>query len=103
MLSGSTATVMVGGHTHIQMLRRYEEGYLVNVGSVGLPGVNAGSPELPNNHDVHWAEYGLLSLNAGRLSIDLRRLPLDMAAVLQAGAHSSTPHQEWWMQKWENG
>ena len=102
MLADSTATVMVGGHTHIQMLRRYEESCLVNVGSVGLPGVNAGSPELPNNHDVHWAEYGLLSLDAGRLSIDLRRLPLDMAAVLHAGAHSSMPHREWWMQKWEN-
>lgn len=102
MLAGSAATVMVGGHTHIQMLRRYEDMYLVNVGSVGLPGVNAGSPELPSNRHVHWAEYGLLDLEAGRLSIDLRRLPLDMTAVLHAGTRSGMPHREWWMQKWEN-
>lgn len=102
MLAGSTATVMVGGHTHIQMLRRYEDGYLVNVGSVGLPGVNAGSPELPDNHHVHWAEYGLVDLEAGRLSIDLRRIPLNMTAVLQAGAGSGMPHGDWWMQKWEH-
>jgi len=100
MLAGSAATVMVGGHTHIQMLRRYEDRHLVNVGSVGLPGVNAGSPELPENRHVHWAEYGLLTLEGGHLSIDLRRTPLNMPAVLQAGACSGMPHLEWWMQKW---
>ncbi len=102
MLAGFAATVMVGGHTHIQMIRRYEDAYLVNVGSVGLPGVNAGSPELPDNQHVHWAEYGVLSSESGRLSIELRRIPLDMAAVLQAGTHSGMPHIEWWLQKWEN-
>lgn len=102
MLAGSAATVMVGGHTHIQMIRRYEDAYLVNVGSVGLPGVNAGSPELPSNQHVHWAEYGVLSIESGRLSIDLRRTPLDMSAVLRAGASSGMPHAEWWLQRWEN-
>lgn len=102
MLAGFAATVMVGGHTHIQMIRRYEDAYLVNVGSVGLPGVNAGSSELPSNRHVHWAEYGVLSIESARLSIDLRRTPLDMSAVLKAGASSGMPHIEWWMQKWEN-
>lgn len=102
MLAGSAATVMVGGHTHIQMIRRYEDAYLVNVGSVGLPGVNAGSPELPSNQHVHWAEYGVLSSESGRLSIELRRIPLDMTAVLKAGAYSGMPHVAWWLQKWEN-
>lgn len=78
------------------MIRRYEDAYLVNVGSVGLPGVN------PGNQHVHWAEYGVLSSASGRLSIELRRIPLDMTAVLQAGTHSGMPHIEWWMQKWEN-
>ncbi len=102
MLAGSAATVMVGGHTHIQMIRRYEDAYLVNVGSVGLPSVNAGSPELPSNQHVHWAEYGVLSTESGRLSIDLCRTPLDMSAVLQAGTTSGMPHMGWWIQKWEN-
>jgi predicted phosphodiesterase len=101
MLAGFSAAVMVGGHTHIQMIRRYEDAHLVNVGSIGLPGVNAGSPELPYNRHVHWAEYGMLSIESERLSIDLRRAPLDMAAVLQAARRSEMPHVEWWMQKWE--
>ncbi len=102
MLDGSMAAVMVGGHTHIQMIRRYEDAYLVNVGSVGLPGVNAGSPELPKNHHVHWAEYGMLSIESGRLSIDLRRTPLDMVSVFHTGTSSNMPHTEWWLQTWEN-
>ena len=101
MLAGFSAPVMVGGHTHIQMLRRYEESVLINVGSVGLPGVNAGSPALPMNHNVHWAEYGVLSVQHGRLSIDLRHTPLDMAALLQEARHSHMPHLDWWTQKWE--
>lgn len=101
MLAGSAATVMVGGHTHIQMIRRYEDAYLVNVGSVGLPGVNAGGPELPSNHHVRWAEYGALSVESGRLSIDLRRIPLDLTAVRKAGTDSGMPHLEWWTQTWD--
>jgi putative phosphoesterase len=101
MLAGHAATVMVGGHTHVQMIRRYEDAYLVNVGSVGLPGGTAGSPELPRNQHVQWAEYGVLSVVSGRLSIDLRRTPLDMAAVLSAGRRSGMPHVEWWLQTWE--
>jgi predicted phosphodiesterase len=103
MLAGSSATVMVGGHTHIQMIRRYEESFFVNAGSVGLPGVNAGSPALPVNRRVRWAEYGVLSIEHGRLSIDLRRTPLDLLALLEAGRNSGMPHFEWWAQKWDRG
>ncbi len=101
MLAGYSATVHVGGHTHIQMMRRYKDAHLINVGSIGLPGVNAGSPELPMNRHVHWAEYGILSVEQGRLSIDLRRTPLNMATLLEAARHSGMPHIEWWMQKWD--
>jgi predicted phosphodiesterase len=101
MLAGFSATVMAGGHTHIQMIRRYEDSHLVNIGSVGLPGVNAGSSELPINHAVSWAEYGVLSVEHGRLSIDLRRTPLDVATMLQEAQHTRMPHLDWWMQKWK--
>jgi predicted phosphodiesterase len=101
MLGGHSATVMVGGHTHIQMVRRYEDSYLVNVGSIGLAGITAGGPDLPTNRHVRWAEYGVLCIEHGRLSIELRRTPLDMDAVLQAGRSSSMPHVEWWMSTWE--
>jgi predicted phosphodiesterase len=101
MLAGYSATVLVGGHTHIQMLRRYQDAHLINVGSIGLPGVNAGRPELPMNRHVHWAEYGVLSVEQGRLSIDLRRTPLNLATLLEAGRSSDMPYLEWWIQKWD--
>lgn len=100
MLSGYSATVFAGGHTHIQMIRRYQDAHIVNVGSIGLPGVNAGSPELPDNHHVHWAEYGVLSVERGRLSIDLRRTPLNMVTLLDAARNSGMPYLEWWIDKW---
>jgi len=100
MLAGYSAAVLVGGHTHIQMLRRYQDAHLINVGSIGLAGVNAGSPELPMNRHVHWAEYGVLSVEKGRLSIDLRRTPVNVAAVLEAGRSSGMPYLDWWIQKW---
>lgn len=37
MLDGSTADVLAGGHTHIQMMRRHRGMLLVNTGSVGAP------------------------------------------------------------------
>jgi predicted phosphodiesterase len=102
MLAGYSAAVYVGGHTHIQMLRRYQDAHIVNVGSIGLPGVNAGDPALAENRHVHWAEYGVLSIEQGRLSIDLRRTPLDIATLLEVGRNSGMPYLEWWIQKWDN-
>lgn len=100
MLAGRSVSVLVGGHTHIQLIRRYQDAHLVNVGSIGLPGVNAGGPDLPMNHRVHWAEYGVVSVEGGRLSIELRRTPLDMPAVLAAAHASTMPHLAWWLGKW---
>ena len=100
-LRGFSATIMVGGHTHIQMVRRYEDSIIVNVGSIGLPGVNAGDPALPMNHNVRWAEYGILDVVGERVSIDLRRTSLDVATLLQEAQRSSMPHLNWWREKWD--
>jgi len=37
LLAGRTADIMVGGHTHVQMIRRHRAITLVNPGSVGQP------------------------------------------------------------------
>lgn len=100
MLDGHSASVMVGGHTHIQMVRRYKDSFLINTGSVGLPGVNAGGKELTKNNDVHWAEYAILGVEGDRLSIDLRRMDLDLPALFSAARGSDMPNLDWWLQKW---
>ncbi len=100
MLDGREAAILAGGHTHVQLLRRYGDAHLLNPGSVGLPGTGPGTPDLPVNRGVRWAEYAVLEVTGGRLSIDLRRVPLDVERLLAAGRASGMPHADWWAGKW---
>ncbi len=100
LVSHDAATVVVGGHTHVQLVRRHEGRQIVNVGSVGLPGTGPGTPDLPLNRGVAWAEYGILDLDEGRVGIDLRRLPLNLDRVLAEGRASGMPHFDWWRALW---
>jgi putative phosphoesterase len=100
MFAGYQAWIMVGGHTHVQMLRRYEQAFLINPGSVGLPGIGPEREDLPRNEKVHWAEYAIMTLHSGHVSVDLRRTPLDIPALLQAGYASSMPAIDSWVRTW---
>lgn len=102
MLSGHRASVFAGGHTHVQLLRRRGEALVLNPGSVGLPGVGPGTPDLPVNRQVTWAEYAVLKVRDGRFGIDLRRVPVDVRRMLEAAHVSSMPHLDWWVRKWED-
>lgn len=102
MFAGYQAWIMVGGHTHVQMLRRYEQALLINPGSVGLPGVGPEREDLPRNTDVHWAEYAILTLRNGHFSVDLRRTPLDLPALLQVGYASGMPDVDSWVRTWHH-
>jgi putative phosphoesterase len=81
-LVGQTATVMAGGHTHVQMLRQHHGRLLVNPGSVGLPFERfvAGAPPTVLPH----AEYALVQFRGPDVSIDLRRVGLDRAELREA-------------------
>lgn len=100
ILGGYDAAIIVGGHTHIQLLRRHDKRLIVNVGSVGLPGVGPGTPDLPVNRDVAWAEYGIIDASGNAVSIDLRRLPLDLTAVLADARAAGMPEYPWWRGLW---
>ena len=102
MFAGYQAWIMVGGHTHVQMLRRYEQTFLINPGSVGLPAVGPDKEGLPRNKNVHWAEYAIMTLHSGHVSVDLRRTPLDIPALLQAGYASGMPDIDSWVRNWHN-
>jgi predicted phosphodiesterase len=96
MLAGYSATVLAGGHTHLPFIRRYREGFLLNPGSVGLPyGASNDGPRHPP-----WAEYAIVQWRAGRLSLELRRVPIDVDVVVQAVLGSGMPHAEWWASGW---
>jgi hypothetical protein len=89
MLTGQRATVMAGGHTHIQMLRQHRGLLLVNPGSVGIPFkeyVGGGPPTvLPH------AEYAIVESNGGAISVQLHRVPLEKAALREAALSVDNP------------
>ena len=98
MLVGFRAPVLAGGHTHLQMVRRYQDSLFVNPGSVGLP-FGLWSPE-----DVRIApraEYAILSSSDGRLAVDLRRTTYDVEAHLRGGLESGMPFADWWAASWQ--
>jgi putative phosphoesterase len=70
-LLGEEEEVLVLGHTHIQHHERYEEGVVVNPGSVGQP--RDGDPR---------AAYALLDL--AELTVEQRRVEYDIEAVVAA-------------------
>jgi len=98
MLSGYSATVMAGGHTHVQILRRHRDLIFMNPGSVGLPFERARHTDRVRNPP--WAEYGLVSWQNGSLNIELRRVLFDVDVVIQAARDSGLPHLEWWVENW---
>jgi predicted phosphodiesterase len=88
LLGERRAAVMAGGHTHIQMLRQHCGTWLVNPGSVGMPFeryVAGARPVI-----MPYAEYAVVTADAGRIAVDLRRVELDKR-VLRA-ATASWPH-----------
>jgi predicted phosphodiesterase len=85
LLDGAHATVLAGGHTHIQMLRQHRGMLLVNPGSVGMPfrqHVAGRAPEI-----LPHAEYAVVEGRGADVAVTLRRVGLDRAALRkQAGS-----------------
>jgi predicted phosphodiesterase len=99
---GHGATVYAGGHTHLQLLRRYRDALVVNPGSVGLaydrvpiPGATVRNPA--------WAEYAILTVAGACVSVDLRRVPFDVAALVRTARERAMPHAQWWGADWDLG
>jgi len=88
-LAGASATVLAGGHTHLQMLRQHRGMLLVNPGSVGMPFKEfvAGRTPVLLPH----AEYAIVEARDGCVGVDLRRVPLECAALRAAAADCSNP------------
>ena len=79
-LGPERATVMAGGHTHIQMLRQHHAALLVNPGSVGCPFERYVAGTAPTI--MPWAEYAIVEANGSNVSVALRRVALDPAELL---------------------
>ena len=95
--AGIDATVLAGGHTHLQMLRRFGESMIVNPGSVGQP-FSQWSPR--QIRVAHWAEYAVIDIAAERVGTELRRVPYDLDRLLGQLTGSGMPHARWWIDSW---
>jgi predicted phosphodiesterase len=99
MLVGAAPPIIASGHTHIQLVRRYRDTILLNPGSVGLP-IDRLPPAAPVRNPA-WAEYAIVTAAAGRLALDLRRVPYDLAPLLAAARDGDMPHAAWWLADWD--
>jgi len=97
LLDGRMASVMAGGHTHIQMLRQHHGCLLVNPGSVGLPFqdyVHGGSPTI-----LAHAEYAIVEAG-DTVEVRLRRVPLDRDELRRAQIDSEHPLRDFLLQQY---
>jgi predicted phosphodiesterase len=89
MLGGRRATVMAGGHTHVQMLRQHRGILLVNPGSVGMPFKEYVGGRVPAV--MPHAEYAVVEASAAGVGVTLRRIELDRAALRASLQGSDLP------------
>lgn len=101
MLGSSRATIMAGGHSHTQMLRRFGNLTLLNPGSVGLPyerDLVTGKVRHPAR-----AEYAIVSWENQSFTIQFHRVPFAARALVEVALGSGMPHAEWWVRDWSTG
>jgi predicted phosphodiesterase len=98
LLSGHTAALFAGGHTHFPMYRRHAGALVINPGSVGMA-YDRTHPE-DQVRLAPWAEYAVVTISRQRASVDLRRVPYDTAPVIEAIEGSDMPHAPWLAAEW---
>lgn len=100
MLVGRRGTVMAGGHTHLQMTRQHRGVLIVNPGSVGLP-----FREHPNGVPptlLGHAEYATVEAVNGTVGVQLRRVPVDRAAMAKAIAATDNPIRNYLLEQYRH-
>ncbi|MBL8091287.1 MAG: metallophosphoesterase family protein [Anaerolineales bacterium] len=96
---GQSAKVLIGGHSHIQMQRRYGDRLILNSGSVGNAFVFAFSPGKPPSL-LPWAEYAILEQKDNTFDVDLRRVYFDIPKLVKIVEASDLPGKAWWIRQY---
>lgn len=98
VFAGHSEQVLVYGHTHVQMASQYKDMTLLNPGSVGMPF------EFPrrgkDQHAIKRAEYAIVDMTDGMLTVNLRQLPIDFEQLSKAAHNSGMPNPEFWLSTW---
>lgn len=98
-LVGQTANVFIGGHSHIQMQRRYGNRLILNSGSIGNAFEFAYSKgKIPSL--LPWAEYAILKQIDNTFDVDLRRVYFDIPKLVKIIEASDLPGKAWWLRQY---
>jgi len=99
VFAGHSEQVLVHGHTHVQMVNQHKMMTLINPGSVGMPF------EFPrrgqDQHAIQRAEYAIVDMTDGRLTVNLHQLPIDFEQLSKTARDSGMPDPEFWLSTWE--
>lgn len=76
MVGGYGDSILCGGHTHLQHLRRFKDSFYFNPGSVGLSYDHSQTGDEP--HVDNWAEYAIISSDKGSTGVEFRRIPFNL-------------------------
>ncbi|GCE21457.1 metallophosphoesterase family protein [Dictyobacter kobayashii] len=96
--AGTRGDLMVGGHTHVQMFRRFRDILVLNPGSVGLA-MDRVSP-ISDIRQPAFAEYAIIECNRTSLQVELHRVAFDLQEFLRVMNSSGMPHAAWWAGYW---
>lgn len=82
-------TILTGGHTHLQHIRRLGATFYFNPGSVGVAYDRHQPPE--HFRLDPWAEYAVLEVTAERVALTFRRVPFAITHLIQAARSNGRP------------
>lgn len=88
-IAGHESNIMVGGHTHIPMLRFHHGNTIVNAGSVGFPFREYAMGKVPSI--LACAQYVILEIRKGACSANFISIALDKRKLARAAEHTDNP------------
>jgi predicted phosphodiesterase len=89
LLGPYASHILAGGHVHLPFVRRLEDNFFFNPGSVGVA-YNRQQDESTFRLDP-WAEYAILTANEHHLGLEFRRVPYDIDLLVQVYRESGRP------------
>ncbi len=99
LFAGQSASVFIGGHSHIQMHRRNGTKLILNAGSVGNAFFYPYSPGNPPRL-LPWAEYAVIEQAGDSLRTEMRRVYFDIDKLLGLVKKSGLPGTDWWVRQY---
>jgi predicted phosphodiesterase len=98
MFNGITADYNIGGHTHLQMLRRINGKMIANSGSVGC----SFTESLKNGDPPHlnpFAEFLLVEMVDSKVELNFHNVAYDVKAFIQETSKGDLPIKDWWIEE----